>query len=138
MIFKENPILELTDYKRIAEIFLLVEWESRSTEDIQSTFDKSTFTSVIWEDGKIIGFGRTFDDGKYYATICDVAIDPKYQGQGYGKKIVENLKTRLAGYLFITLTAAPGKGEFYEKMGWKNQTSAYIAPVSEKQQLEHT
>ena len=138
MILKENPQLNANDYNRISEIFELVKWGKREHEEIQFTFEKSTFTTLIREDNKIVGFGRTFDDGKYYATICDVAIDPKYQGTGLGTRIVNNLKTRLEGYLFITLTAAPGKGEFYEKIGWSKQTSAYIAPVSDKQAKEHT
>lgn len=134
----ENPILKESDYKRIAEIFLLVEWGERNPNEIKAAFDKSSFTVVVYHDNQIIGFGRTFDDGKYYATICDVAIDPKHQGKGIGKRIVSNLKDRLSGYLFITLTAAPGKGGFYDKIGWKRQSSAYIWPVSEKQEIEHT
>ncbi|MFT4754811.1 MAG: GNAT superfamily N-acetyltransferase [Salibacteraceae bacterium] len=138
MILKENPELTQSDYERISEIFELVEWGIRESNDIESTFAKSTFTCLIWENDTIVGFGRTFDDGKYYATICDVAIDPSYQGKGLGTQIVANLKSRLKGYLFITLTAAPGKGEFYQKLGWRKQTSAYIAPVSQQQTKEHT
>ncbi|MGB0806388.1 MAG: GNAT family N-acetyltransferase [Salibacteraceae bacterium] len=138
MTVKENPVLSESDYQRISEIFDLVKWGERTPDNIKSTFEKSSFTCIVYENTTLVGFGRTFDDGLYYATICDVAIDPQYQGKGIGRTIVENLKTRLEGYLFITLTAAPGKSGFYDKLGWKKQTSAYIAPVSDKQLKEHT
>ena len=40
-------------------------------------------------------------------------------------------------YFFVTLTAAPGKAPFYDKMGWKKQTSAFIWPTGKKQESEH-
>lgn len=138
MILKEKPSLTKEDYQRISEIFELVEWEKRAPSEIKDAFDKSTCTTIVWEDNTLVGFGRTFDDGKYYATICDVAIDPKYQGKGIGTQIMNSLRAQLEGFLFITLTAAPGKGAFYEKIGWKKQTSAYISPVSELQEKQHT
>jgi hypothetical protein len=50
---------------------------------------------------------------------------------------VTYLLERLAGYKFITLTAAPGKEEFYLKLGWLRQASAMIWPVSERQRELH-
>ncbi len=137
MIVKENPILTIENYHQIAKIFKLVNWGERHPQDIQSSFDKSTFTCILYDKGQIIGFGRTFDDGKYYATICDVAITPTYQSKGYGTHIVNNLRNRLDGFLFITLTAAPGKHAFYEKLEWKKQESAFIWPVNDTQEKEH-
>lgn len=138
MVVKENPHLSEIEYQRISEIFELVEWGFRAPTEIQESFNRSSFTCIVYENEKIVGFGRTFDDGKYYATICDVAIDPKHQGKGIGTIIVKNLQERLDGYLFITLTAAPGKHGFYEKLDWKKQTSAFIWPVTEKQAIEHS
>lgn len=137
MIVKENPILTLENYQRISEIFKLINWGARQPMDIKASFDKSTFTCIIYQDDEIIGFGRTFDDGQFYASLCDVAIDPAYQGQGIGTVIVNNLKNRLKGYEFITLTAAPGKQGFYKKLQWQKQQSAFIWPKSDQQRDEH-
>jgi hypothetical protein len=46
-------------------------------------------------------------------------------------------RERLSGYKFITLTAAPGKDEFYLKLGWLRQATAMIWPVSEQQRELH-
>ena len=84
-----------------------------------------------------MGFGRTVDDGKYYALLVDVIVHPEHQSKGIGTQIVNELKSRLIGYNFITLTAVPNKEGFYQKIGWEKQKSAYIFPKDDKQRLEH-
>jgi ribosomal protein S18 acetylase RimI-like enzyme len=133
----ENPNLDSIDWDHIISIYESVNWKGRTVKDIKRAFQKSTFTCFVYEKDEIVGFGRTFDDGQYYGTICDLVIHPDSQGQGYGKIILNNLKGRMEGFLFTTLTAAPGKAPFYDKMGWKKQTSAYIWPTNQKQEDEH-
>lgn len=133
----ENPDLDTIDWSRVVTIYDNVNWEGRIESEIKRAFQKSTFTCFIYEGFEIVGFGRTFDDGQYYGTICDLVIHSDFQGKGYGKYILKNLKDRMEGYLFITLSAAPGKAPFYHKMGWKEQTSAFIWPVNQKQEDEH-
>jgi ribosomal protein S18 acetylase RimI-like enzyme len=133
----ENPDLKTIDWSQLLALYEAVNWKGRTKSDIQSAFSKSTFIAIITVNGQIVGMGRTFDDGLYYGTICDLIIHPDYQGKGYGKDILNNLKDRMKGFQFITLTAAPGKAPFYIKMGWNNQNSAFIWPVSQKQKEEH-
>ena len=92
----------------------------------------------VYHGGTLIGFGRTLDDEKYYALIVDVAVKPEFQGAGFGRDIVTYLKDQLSSYRFITLTCAPGKDEFYTRLGWQKQKSAFIWPVSENQKILHT
>jgi len=129
----ENPNLDQINWTRVVEIFALVKWSVRIESEIQAAFKQSTFTCFVYKEDKIVGFGRTYDDGKYYATICDVAIDPKHQGTGIGTEIMSSLKSRIKGYQIVTLTAAPGKEGFYEKLGWKKQKTAFMNPKDEKQ-----
>ena len=135
--FEVNPDLTSIDWLRISELFQLVNWGIRDPKEIESAFRKSSFTCFIKEENDIIGFGRTVDDGKYYALLVDVVIHPNYQSKGIGKTLVHELKNSLIGYEFITLTAAPNKEEFYHKIGWKKQKSSFIFPKDEKQEQEH-
>ena len=137
MKLKENPNLDSINWRKIISIYSSVNWVNRTEKDIKRAFLKSTFTCFIYEADEIVGFGRTFDDGQYYGTICDLVIHPDFQGKGYGKLILNNLKNRLEGFLFITLSAAPGKGPFYDKMGWKKQSSAFIWPINKIQEDQH-
>lgn len=135
--FELNPTLNLVNWKRVSELFQLVNWGEREPREIESSFRKSSFTYFVKDENEIIGFGRTVDDGKYYALLVDIVIHPNYQSKGIGKTIVTELRKKLEGYNFITLTAAPNKEGFYQKLGWKKQKSAYIFPKDEKQINEH-
>jgi len=135
--FEINPDLDSIKWERISEIFELVNWGFRSPTDIEAVFRKSSFTCFVKDNDEIIGFGRTVDDGKYYALLVDIALHPDYQMKGIGTRLVNELKSRLIGYNFITLTAAPNKEGFYKKLGWKKQKSAYLFPKDEKQIIDH-
>lgn len=135
--FELNPDLNTIDWNTISELFQLVTWGIRDPREIENAFRKSTVTCFVKNDHEIIGFGRTVDDGKYYALLVDVVIHPNHQAKGIGKALVNELKNSLVGYEFITLTAAPNKDGFYQKIGWKRQKSSFIFPKDEKQAKEH-
>ena len=135
--FELNPPLDSVNWKSVSEIFRLVNWEKRNPKEIEISFNTSSVTCFVKDNNEIIGFGRTVDDGKYYALLVDIVIHPNYQLKGIGKSIVDELKSKLIGYEFITLTAAPDKEGFYQRLGWKKQKSAYIFPKDIKQAKDH-
>ncbi len=57
--------------------------------------------------------------------MSDVIVDPKYQGQGIGRKLVEASISKLKdgmkpGYkVKLTLNSAKGKEPFYENVGFR-------------------
>ncbi len=126
------------DWIGVSDLFALVGWGDRSPEDIKTAFNKSSFVRFAYSDGILVGFGRTVDDGKYYASIVDLIVHPDFHGRGIGSSILAYLKDALEGYIFTTLTAAVGKEVFYEKQGWKKQTTSFIWPRSAKQEQNNT
>ena len=137
MKFVENN-LDNIDWKRVSNLFECIGWGYRSPEKIEESFRASSHSCFFYtSDNELIAFGRTVDDGIYYALLVDVVVHPDFQGKGLGRKIVDYLKSKLAGYNFITLTAAPEKDGFYKKLGWKRQKSAFLWPKDEKQILLH-
>ena len=122
----------------VSALFREVGWGEREPEQIRWAFAKSSHVIFIYDGAMLVGFGRTMDDGCYYALLVDVVIKPLYQQQGLGTLIVKHLREQLIGYSFVTLTAAPGKSDFYKKLGWHQQSTAFIWPQSEKQRQQHT
>jgi GNAT superfamily N-acetyltransferase len=120
-------------WKQAAALFQAVGWGERDPNDIQSAFARSTFKAFAFDGTELIGFGRTIDDGKFYATFVDVVVHPAHQRKGIGRTIVEDLQSRLQGFLVVTLTATPGVQPFYRRLGWRNQTTAMIRPRSREQ-----
>jgi GNAT superfamily N-acetyltransferase len=125
------------DWPAMAALFEEVGWGRREPEQIRCAFEKSSHVIFVHDRGELIAFGRTMDDGCYYAMLVDVVVKPGRQLGGLGREIVTHLREQLAGYKFITLTTAPGKDEFYLKLGWLRQGSAMIWPVSELQRELH-
>lgn len=84
----------------------------------KKAFENSHTVIFVFDDDKLIGFGRAITDGVYQAAIYDLAVLPEYQGKGLGKEIVNNIIKRIPQCSFI-LYASPGKEAFYEKLNFK-------------------
>lgn len=138
LVYIFNPELDSIDWTHICELFYKVNWRTRVEDEIRLAFSKSTVTLFVYFEAQIIAFGRTVDDGRYYAQLADIIVDPDYQSNGLGKSLVSKINEQLENYHFVTLTAAPGKGDFYKSLGWKKQTTAFIWPQGPKQRRQHT
>lgn len=84
----------------------------------KKAFENSYTVVFVYDDNKLIGFGRAISDGVYQAGIYDVAVIPEYQGKGIGKMIIEHIIASIPQCNFI-LYAAIGKERFYESLGFK-------------------
>lgn len=97
-----------------------------TTADIHKTaFENSFIVCFVFDDNKLIGFGRSISDGVRQAAIYDVAIEPTYQGKGIGKQILKNIMDATPNCTFV-LYAALGKEEFYKKIGFKVMKTGMI------------
>jgi aralkylamine N-acetyltransferase len=120
-------------WAQVAALFAAVGWGARDPDEIRAAFSRSTFKAFAYDGGELLGFGRTIDDGRFYATIVDVVVSPAYQRKGVGRAIVEDLQRRMKGFLVVTLTAAPAVQPFYKRLGWKMLTTGMIRPRSQEQ-----
>ena len=135
MEHKLNPDLNTIDWPSIKNLIDKVGWMDRELEDIKISFERSSYKVFVYGDnGEIIAFGRTVDDGKFYAQLADIIVDPDHQGKNLGELVVKTLTEQLMDFHFITLTSATEKADmFYRHLGWKKQSTAFIYPLSEKQ-----
>ena len=135
--YKLNPDLSTIDWAYVISLFYKIEWKHRLASEIEAAFRNSTTTIFVYHAEQIIAFGRVVGDGRYYAMLADIVVDPDYQGQGLGKYLVTTLNNQLIDYHFVNLSAAPGADHFYISMGWKKQTTAFIWPQGPKQLRQH-
>ncbi len=132
-----NPDLSQIDWEYVVSLFYKIEWKRRQTDEIAEAFKNSTTTLFVFDNERIIAFGRVVGDGRYYAMLADIVVDPDYQKQGLGRYLVTTLNNQLENYHFVNLSAAPGADSFYKSMGWKKQTTAFIWPQGPKQLRQH-
>jgi len=139
-MFSITQVNENIPWAQACELIRLVGWSERSTDSMVRIFTKASHVAFVWYEDELIGFGRTTDDGCYFAMIDDVVVHPRYQRKGIGTRIVADLRDRLLddGFLFVSLTAGKAQHAFYEKLGWKKQTTAFVWPRDTEQARKHT
>ena len=67
----------------------MVGWVQFPLEQAKACIEKAFMILCVRDDEKAIGVVRLLWDGGYIAFLSDVIVDPKYQGQGIGRKLVE-------------------------------------------------
>jgi predicted GNAT family N-acyltransferase len=105
-------------------------WPLPPDEAIQKSLKHSIFTVKALVDGDIVGMGRIVGDNGFVYFIVDVIVKPAFQRKKIGQKIMTEIMTYLKQNApknsYITLMAAKGKEEFYEKFGFfKRPTDKY-------------
>lgn len=106
------------DWDLIPEILKEVGMGYFDAEIHKKAFKNSYTVVFIYDDDKLVGFGRAISDGAYQAGIYDVAVILEYQGKGIGKMIIEHIISSIPQCNFI-LYASIGKERFYESLGFK-------------------
>ncbi len=67
------------------------------------------------QDGKLVGFARSLTDFCFCCYLSDLAVDRACQGQGIGKRLIEETRKAAGGAATTTLLlSAPGAMTFYE------------------------
>jgi len=90
---------------------------------LYQTLSNSWFLVCVYNDEKLIGFGRVISDGVLHALIVDLIVTPDFQDCGIGKLILNELvsKCKSSAIPDIQLFCAKGKEGFYVKQGFKSR-----------------
>ncbi len=113
------------DWERVRSLLNEVGMSSVEPEKHRMSFENSHSVVFVFDENKMIGMGRSISDGVRQSALYDIAIDPLYQGQGIGRKIVEKLMENTPDCTFI-LYASPGKENFYRKLKYKKMRTGMI------------
>lgn len=102
-------------------------------ENISKIALENTFYSVsIYDDNKIIGYGRIIGDKICFLYIQDIMVLPEYQGKKIGTMIMNKLLEKIAEVrtanadLRVYLGASKNKEKFYEKFGFIKRIDANL------------
>lgn len=115
---------EIPDIKQYYPLYLETGWNNvlkLSQKEIEKALKNSFFCVSVYDDKKLIGFGRVNSDGVIYAGIYDVIVTPEYQHQKVGTTIVKKIieYCHLYHIRSIHLFSAEGKKGFYEDLGFE-------------------
>ena len=107
-----------------------VGWGAHDYEVSEQALNNNIYSVSVYDNDKIIGYGRIIGDGIIYLYIHDVMVHPNYQGQGIGKQIMKKLVDKINEikkenpYLRAYLGASLGKEDFYKKYGFITREEA--------------
>ncbi|EJG0971359.1 GNAT family N-acetyltransferase [Vibrio sp. Vb0932] len=81
----------------------------------------SLYAISVRDGDALIAMGRVVGDGACNFEVVDVAVDPAYQGQGLGRKVMAYIDNYLSSVAlegsYVSMIA--DEPEFYEKLGYK-------------------
>lgn len=101
-----------------------VQWGHYDEEISKKAIDNTMYSVSVYDDDKIIGYGRIIGDGICFLYIHDVMVVPEYQSRKIGTMIMEALVLKIEEVrnenpdLRAYLGASYGKEGFYRKFGF--------------------
>jgi len=112
----------------LEELFRSVNWSSgHYPEKLVTAMANSSTVYTARDSGKLVGLVNTLDDGAMTAYIHFLLVNPNYQNQKIGFKLVELVKEQYKDYLRIVLVAYNDELPFYKKCGFT--PSVHSTPV---------
>lgn len=126
LIVKEN-------IKNIDEFNMLynaVGWGAYEKNISKKALDNTFYSVSIYDEDKIIGYGRLIGDSICFMYVQDIMVIPEYQGKKIGTMIMNKLLEKINVLkkenpdLRVYLGASKNKENFYEKFGFIKRIDA--------------
>ena len=101
-----------------------VGWGIRKNAIIEEALKNTLYSLCVYDNDKLIGYGRIIGDKTIFLYIQDVMVIPKYKNKNIGTGIIENLLKKVNEYKKINpnirtyLGASKGTESFYKKFGF--------------------
>ncbi len=103
----------------LEDLFRDASLSGRAGDKIRRAFVNSSLVCLAYDGDRLIGASRALTDGEYHGVIYDVAVRPDYQRQGVGRRMVDELLTRLPVWR-VMLVADENVQPFYRRFGFDN------------------
>lgn len=110
--------------QELEELCDTVGWVRRPLKKVKMAIKHSFLTiSLSYSENKnkrLIGFARATSDNTFNATIWDVVVHPKFQRNGLGRILINEIvkELRYSDINTITLFADPHVLSFYKSLGF--------------------
>ncbi len=128
ILIKEN----VNSAEEFNYLYDAVGWGSYDKKVSEIALANTMYSVSVYDDDKIIGYGRLIGDGICFMYIHDVMVEPKYQNQKIGSRIMNKLLEKINHiklenpYVRVYLGASKGKEKFYEKFGFITREDANL------------
>ena len=112
-------------------LFQSVGWLSANyPERLKKALDNSETVFTAWDDEKLVGLVNAIDDSDLTAYVHYLCVNPAYQGQGIGKRLLQKIKEKYKDYLYIFVIAEnESLVKYYRQNGFEYVDGRYVFVV---------
>lgn len=103
--------------------------ERRPIQDRECIAGMITNSNLIvsaWDSGVLVGIARSVTDFHYACYLSDLAVTQSHQKSGIGKQLQVITQSQLGPKCKLILLAAPAANEYYEHIGFTNNTRCWV------------
>lgn len=126
MIIKEN----INNVEEFNLLYDAVGWGAYDDNITKQALDNTYYSVSIYDEDKIIGYGRLIGDTICFMYIHDVMVLPEYQNKKIGTLIMNKLINKVKELkkinpdMRVYLGASLGKEDFYKHFGFIDRKDA--------------
>ena len=105
--------------------------ERRPVEDlacIEGMLQQADVIVTARLDGQLVGVSRALTDFQFCTYLSDLAVDEAQQGQGIGKRLIEETHRAAGKHTMLILIAAPKAASYYPHIGMTQHPSCWFIP----------
>ncbi|NVK39886.1 MAG: GNAT family N-acetyltransferase [Oceanospirillaceae bacterium] len=112
----------------VVELYRANDWSSADKPaQLMAALRNSDTLVTVRIGGRLVGLGNAISDGHLVVYYPHLLVHPDYQGRGIGRRIIEAMQSRYAGFHQQMLTADGDAVGFYESVGF--QRAGSTAPM---------
>ncbi|MBQ5965640.1 GNAT family N-acetyltransferase [Massilia sp. ZL223] len=116
----EVSLSDKIDRGEVIHLYRANGWSSADKPDQLMAGLRNSHALVTVRIGdQLIGLGNAISDGHLLVYFPHMLVDPVHQGAGVGRKMMEALLDRYAGFHQMMLTADGEAIEFYKRLGFE-------------------
>lgn len=121
--------------KNVKEFNLLydaVGWGHYNEKIARKSLDNTFYSITVYDDEKVIGYGRIIGDTICFLYIQDIMVIPEYQSNKIGTMIMNKLLEKINDIkrqnpnLRVYVGASKNKERFYQKFGFIKRIDANL------------
>ena len=75
-----------------------VGWGTRKNSIIEEALKNTLYSLCVFDNDKLIGYGRIIGDKTIFLYIQDIIVIPEYQNKNIGTSIIKNLLNKIDTY----------------------------------------
>jgi len=115
----------------LEQLFRAANLAGRAGEKVRRAFVNSSVVCLAYDGATLVGASRAITDGEYHGLIYDVAVLPGYQRHGIGRRMMEELLSRMPVWRVMLVADGDVQG-FYRGLGFHPYADVMVRLNSER------